>query len=153
MYPGGTPIPLVSPCHPPTPGGHYPAPGGNHPAPGGHYPAPGPGGLFPMSEPYYPQPLWTPGMYSGTHQPPYPSYQTAGFGAVNSGHHHYHSARSRPYSRGKGRGTQGSTRHAHFECKVCSKEYKSEETYTAHLQSHRKVCQRPHPHSCDKTNC
>lgn len=124
-------MPLVSPCHPPAAGGHYPTPGGFFP---------------PVCQPYYPQPLWTPGMYSEPPPPPYPGYQTAGFGAVNSGYHHYHSARSRPYFRGKGRGTQGSStsRHTHFECKVCSKEYKSEETYSAHLESHRKVCGRPY---------
>ena len=27
----------------------------------------------------------------------------------------------------------------HFECKACSKEYKSQETYNTHLESHQKV--------------
>lgn len=28
----------------------------------------------------------------------------------------------------------------HFECKVCTKEYKSRETYDTHIKSHQKVC-------------
>lgn len=44
------------------------------------------------------------------------------------------------HSRGSGNVNTRNKMAAVFECKTCSKEYKTEETYKIHLQSHVKVC-------------
>ena len=99
------------------------------------------------------QPVMMHGAFYPTHPPaPYPQYQVApsppGFyptpsqGAFNSnGYYPSVPYPPRPFFRGRypRRGRGQSVIKGHYECKVCSKEYKTEENYSAHLESHQKV--------------
>ena len=131
--------------------------------------SPAPSSYFPQAAaapPYYlpqlpppPQPQTTYGMFYPPLPPiPYPPYQIlpgpptfyppAGRGAFNNSYYPSSACPPRPFFRGgrsRGRGQSATRSHAHFECKACSKEYKTEETYSAHLGSHQKVRNFPYP--------
>ncbi len=124
------------------------------PAPSGYFhPAP----AVPPYLPCLPLPPQSQPVHGFTYptQPsvPYPPYQIppgspafyppAHRGAFNTNWYHPTPYQPRPFFRGRnprrGRGQSAQRIHAHYECKVCSKEYKTEENYSAHIQSHQKV--------------
>lgn len=72
-----------------------------------------------------------------------------GFRGRGCGHHQQRGFRGRGRGgtrRGGGQGAQSShvekkvQKPPEFSCKVCNKDYRSEESYQIHLQSHQKVC-------------
>lgn len=109
----------------------------------------------------YPSPYFSNPPGAPTFQYGPPTFQYGRYGSYpappNGGFpHHYRqhylpAPGPRPYfcGRGRGRGVAKSPGGGggHFECKVCSKEYKSRETYDTHMESHQKVCKTVWPYT------